>query len=195
MSNFRESFLEELADIHHAEKQLIKALPKMAKAASSTDLKDAFQEHLKQTEEQVARLEEVFESFDEKPKTKPCEAMEGLIEEGEEIIKENDSSATRDALLIAAAQKVEHYEISTYGTLSAWAELLDNEKAVNLLKENLGEEDDADEKLNELSEKINREALDEDESDEQVSSTKSGSQKVKHSMKKLGKRPVIKFKS
>jgi ferritin-like metal-binding protein YciE len=154
MSTLRETFLDELSDIYDAEKQLLKALPKMAKAAKNGQLKAGFQTHLNETEGHVSRLEEVFEAFGESAKGKTCKAMKGLIEEGEDLIKNDEG----DAALISAAQKVEHYEIAAYGSLKSWAELLDEKDAAGLLEETLDEEKDTDEKLTEVAETVNAEA-------------------------------------
>lgn len=173
MSTLNELFLEELADLYDAEKQLAKALPKMAKAASSPELRQAFESHLGETKNHVARLEEVFSAMDEKPTSKTCPAMQGLIEEGEEIIEEYDATPVRDAALICAAQKVEHYEIASYGCLCTWAEILDNDRALELLQETMNEEEQADEKLTELAEtSINLEAADSDDLEEETSDKK-----------------------
>jgi len=154
MSKLREVFLDELADVYDAEKQLVKALPKMAKAAEHEDLRTAFESHLEQTEQHVNRLEQVFEQFGEKPRGKKCKAMQGLVEEGQELIKEKEG----DAALICAAQKVEHYEIAAYGSLQAWARLMQEEEAAELLGETLEEEKAANAKLTETAEgAINRE--------------------------------------
>jgi ferritin-like metal-binding protein YciE len=154
MSKLREVFLDELADLYDAEKQLVKALPKMAKAAEHEDLRTAFESHLEQTEQHVNRLEQVFEQFGEKPRGKKCKAMQGLVEEGQELIKEKEG----DAALICAAQKVEHYEIAAYGSLQAWARLMQEEEAAELLGETLEEEKAANAKLTETAEgAINRE--------------------------------------
>ena len=123
MSELREMFLDELMDIFDAENQLLKALPKMAEAAADEDLQEGFREHLKETEQQVDRLKQVFEMLGKSAKGKPCKAMQGLVAEGEELIKEDAG----DAALICAAQKIEHYEIASYGTLCAWARLLEEE--------------------------------------------------------------------
>jgi ferritin-like metal-binding protein YciE len=146
-----ELFVDGLKDIYWAEKALTKALPKMIKNATSSELIDALSSHLKETEGQVARLEEVFASIEEKATAKKCVAMEGLIKEGTEIMEETEKGAMRDAGIIAAGQKVEHYEIATYGTLRAFAELLGHEEAVTLLQETLDEEKAADEKLSEVT--------------------------------------------
>ncbi len=148
MSKLRETFLEELADIYDAEKQLTKALPKMAKAAEHEELRNALEEHLEETEGHVERLEQVFEIFGESAKGKKCKAMQGLVQEAESLIKEEEG----DAAYIAAAQKVEHYEIAAYGTLRTWANHLGEEEAVRLLEETLEEEKAADEKLTTLAE-------------------------------------------
>ena len=149
-----ELFLEELADIHSAEQQLTKALPKMAKAAESEELRRAFEEHLEQTEEQISRLDQVFESLGEKMKRKTCKAMQGLIEEGTEVMQEHKGNPAIDAALIAAAQKVEHYEIATYGTLCTWADQMGHQDALDLLKQTIEEEETTDERLTELAETI-----------------------------------------
>ncbi len=140
-------FVDGLKDIYWAEKALTKALPKMIKNATSEELIDALTSHLEETEGQVTRLEEVFASVDEKAAAKKCAAMEGLIKEGEEIMEESDEGVMRDAGIIAAGQKVEHYEIATYGTLRAYAEILGHEEAASLLQQTLEEEKAADEKL------------------------------------------------
>jgi ferritin-like metal-binding protein YciE len=152
-------FVEELRDIYNAENQLLKALPKMAKAASSEELKSAFEEHLEQTRGHVERLDEIFEELGKKATGKTCKAMKGLIEEGSEMMEEEGEDSVLDAGIIAAAQKVEHYEIASYGTVRAWAEQLGKEDAVDLLQQTLDEESEANEKLTELAESsINVEA-------------------------------------
>jgi ferritin-like metal-binding protein YciE len=148
MSALRETLIEELKDIYDAEKQLLNALPKMAKAAQNEELKAAFEQHQQETEGQIERLEQVFEIFGEQPKGKKCKAMQGLIEEAQDLIKEDEG----DAALICAAQKTEHYEIASYGSLRAWAELLEESDAVDLLEETLDEEKATDEKLTEIAE-------------------------------------------
>jgi ferritin-like metal-binding protein YciE len=152
MSTLDELFLGEIRDLYDAERQLIKALPKMAKAASSEDLRAAFEEHLLQTEMQIDRLDQIFEALGEKASGKKCAAMAGLVKEGDEIAADTESTAVRDAGLIAAAQKVEHYEIAGYGAARTHAQLLGNEEAAQLLEETLEEEKEADEKLNALAE-------------------------------------------
>ena len=163
---------EELKDLYDAEKQLVRALPKMAKAASDPELKSAYQTHLEQTKGHVSRLEQVFELLEMKPKSKPCEAMKGLVKEGSETIEEDASDPILDVMLITASQKVEHYEISAYGTARAIAEQMHNEEIVELLRETLDEEKSTDDLLTEISERIlgevsasagNEEEEDEDE--------------------------------
>ena len=157
--SLRDAFEEELKDVLSAEKQLLKALPKMAKAATNEDLKAGFEEHLEQTKTHVERLEKVFELLDKAPRAKKCKAMEGLIEEGAELMEEDIDPDTLDAMLIGAAQKVEHYEIATYGTLVTWAKQLEMEDAASILHETLDEEKETDLKLTELAETgINAEA-------------------------------------
>src|SRR2546429_51394 len=148
MNALRETFVEELMDLYDAEKQLLKALPKMAKAAEHEELKEAFDSHLHETEEHVRRLEQVFKLMEQPVKTKKCKAMQGLIEEGEELISEEEG----DAALICAAQKVEHYEIASYGSLEAWGRLMGEDEAVELLGETLSEEKAADERLTGIAE-------------------------------------------
>lgn len=164
MSELQELFLDELADVLHAEGQLLKALPKLAKAATSADLKKAFQSHLKETEAQVNRLKQVFAKFNKPAKAKKCDAMEGLLEEGKKVMDEWADSIALDAALIAAAQKVEHYEIATYGCLCTWVEMLDNPPALKLLKQTMAEEEAADKKLTELAETCVNAAANDDSS-------------------------------
>jgi len=151
MKTLKDLFLDELADMYDAEHRIIKALPKLAKAATCSDLKAAFQSHLKQTEAQVKRLEQVFQSFGKKAKGKTCEATVGLLKEGDEIAAEFKGSPSINAALIAAAQKVEHYEMAAYGCLHAWAGLLGNRPAADLLQETLNEETDANRSLTKLA--------------------------------------------
>jgi ferritin-like metal-binding protein YciE len=153
-NDLHELFLEELADIYNAEQQLTKALPKMAKAAQSDELRQAFEEHLEETQNQITRLEQVFQSLGESMKRKTCKAMQGLIAEGSEVMEEQKGSSAIDAALICAAQKVEHYEIATYGTLCTWADQMGHEEALDLLKENIDEEEAADEKLTQIAESV-----------------------------------------
>ena len=145
---------EELKDIYSAEKQLLKALPKMVKKATSKDLRAALQDHLEVTKGQVDRMEQVFQSLGKPAKAKTCKAMKGLLEEGKEIMEEDAEDAVMDAGIIAAAQKVEHYEIASYGTVRTWARLCGEEEAAELLQETLDEEGEADKKLSELAESV-----------------------------------------
>jgi ferritin-like metal-binding protein YciE len=158
LESLHDLFVDELKDLYNAEVQLTKALPKMAKAASSEDLRTAFEDHLTETEQQVKRLETIFKQLEANPKGKKCKAMAGLIEEGKEIIEEDAEDAVKDAALIAAAQRVEHYEIAGYGTVRTYAQLLGLDEASNLLQETLDEEASADKKLTELAQNINVEA-------------------------------------
>jgi ferritin-like metal-binding protein YciE len=161
-------FQHGLEDLYDAEKQIIAALPKMAEAASSEELATAFREHLEQTKEQVKRLDKVFKTVGAKPGGKTCEGMQGLIREGEKMISEMPKSAVLDAGLIAAAQKVEHYEISGYGTARTMAEMLGQQDAADLLEETLEEEKETDENLTEIAESImsGDEVAEEDEEEE-----------------------------
>jgi ferritin-like metal-binding protein YciE len=160
LETLKELYIEELRDLYNAENQLIKALPKMAKGASSDELKEAFEKHLEQTKGHVRRLEQVFEELGEKTKGKTCQAMKGLIEEGSEVLKADGEESVRDAAVIVAAQKVEHYEIASYGSVRTFAQLLGQDKSAELLQETLDEEKEANELLNKLAEDIvNPEAL------------------------------------
>ena len=158
LTTLEDLFMEDLKDIYNAEKQLLKALPKMAKAASDATLRKAFEAHLKETKGQVARLEKAFAYLEMPARGKKCAAMEGLIEEGSELMEEAAEEAVMDAGLICAAQKVEHYEIATYGTLATWAETLGHGPVAKLLKANLAEEEAADEKLSAIAANVNQAA-------------------------------------
>jgi len=150
-STLHDAWLDELRDLYNAEKQISKALPKMIKAATAAPLADAFQSHLKETLGQIQRLEQVFESVGETPRSKTCDGMAGILEEGKDLMSEDFDEATMDACLIAAAQKVEHYEIASYGTVVVWAETMGHDKAARLLKQTLSEEEAADEKLTSIA--------------------------------------------
>ena len=156
-----DAFIDELRDAYDAERQLTKALPKMAKAATNPELRTAFETHLQETQEQIARLEQVFESLDEKTRGKHCEGVAGIIEEGKSMMEEDFDDTTMDACLIAAGQRAEHYEMAAYGTLVAWAQAMGHTEAARLLQETLDEEKAADEKLTGLAEGgITQEAAD-----------------------------------
>ncbi len=162
LDSLEKLYVNELRDLYNAENQLLKALPKMAKGASSKDLKAAFEKHLEQTETHVERLEQIFEELDQSPKGKTCHGMKGLIEEGSEILDEDGEELILDAGIIVAAQKVEHYEIASYGSVRSFAELLQRNKDATLLQTTLDEESGTNELLNELAEDIiNPEALSE----------------------------------
>jgi ferritin-like metal-binding protein YciE len=154
----KELYIDELKDLYSAENQLVKALPKMAKAASSDELRAGFEKHLEQTRGHVQRLEKIFEALGESPKGKTCKGMQGLIEEGSEVTEEDYEGSVMDAALIGAAQRVEHYEIAGYGTVRSMAETLGADDQVSLLEETLEEEKETDEKLTELAEQINTQA-------------------------------------
>jgi len=152
MQDLEDLFVDQLRDLYNAEKQLTKALPKMAKKASDDQLRQAFTMHLEQTEEHVQRLEQIFEKLGKRAGGKTCKAMQGLIEEGKELMEEDAEPEVLDAGLIAAAQRVEHYEIAGYGTVRAYAKLLGNNDAARLLQKTLDEEGDTDKKLTQLAE-------------------------------------------
>jgi len=155
ISNLEDLFVHELRDVLDAERQLVKALPKMAKAATSPDLQAAFEEHLSVTETHVDRLETIFKGMDKAARGKHCAGMEGLVTEGAELIEEEEPGAPLDAALICAAQKVEHYEIAAYGSLATWAQQLEMSQAAELLETTLAEEKETDEKLSEIAASLN----------------------------------------
>ena len=159
MTTLKDLFLDELADMHDAENRISKALPKMAQAAVNEDLKQALLDHLEETKGHIEKIKQVFAALNEKARSKECKATVGLLEEGDEIAKDNKGEPTINTAIISACQKVEHYEIASYGTLVAWAKLMDNDEVVSLLEEILEEEKNADEQLSELSETCNQEAL------------------------------------
>jgi ferritin-like metal-binding protein YciE len=177
--------VDELRDIYDAEKRLTKAIPKLAKKATNDDLRSALAAHLKETEQQVQRLEQAFEHLGERAKAKPCAGMKGIIEEGDEHVGEDyDDDDLRDAVIIGSAQRVEHYEIAAYGTAIAHARLLEHEDVVELLEESLGEEKAADQKLTEIAESVvNLEAAneegDEDSKDESSSRRRSSASSMR----------------
>lgn len=172
-NSLRNLYVNELKDIYSAEKQLTRALPKMAKAASSPDLRSGFENHLKQTQGHVERLDEIFEMLGEKAGGKKCVGMEGLINEGAEVMEQRFENDVMDAALIAAAQRVEHYEIAAYGTVAAHADLLGESEHATLLRHTLDEEKETDEKLTELSQAINV-AANEKETKDSAGKRKSG---------------------
>ena len=175
--SLRELYVAELKDLYSAETQLTKALPKMAKASSNSELRQAFEEHLRQTSEHVSRLEQIFDMLEEKPTGKKCVGMEGLVKEGAESMQEDYEDAVIDAAIIGAAQRVEHYEIAAYGTVREFAKLLGEDEHVSLLEETLEEEKQTDEKLTQLAEQINPQAeegaSEEEEGSESRESTRS----------------------
>jgi ferritin-like metal-binding protein YciE len=184
-NTLRELFIDELRDLYDAENRLVKALPKMAKASNSDELRSGIEQHLEQTKEHVERLKQVLTQLGEKPSGKKCAGMVGILQEGEELLGEDYDGALLDAAIISAAQRVEHYEIAAYGCVHAWAQELGEEDAADLLEKTLNEEKETDEKLTELAEQINASANEgveeegeedeEEESGEQeVSSTKKG---------------------
>jgi len=172
-------YVEELKDLFSAENQLLKALPKMAKASTSEDLRAAFEEHLEQTKEHVARLERIFKALDESPSGKKCKGMAGLLEEGAEMVAEDPDPEELDAGLISAAQRVEHYEMAGYGCVSAYAKRLGEDRALSLLMQTLDEEKETDKKLTQLSARINVEAADSEKSDEDRGDSKKMAAKAR----------------
>jgi ferritin-like metal-binding protein YciE len=168
MNTLKDLYLDELKDVFDAENQIAKALPKMAKEATNEELRAAIEQHIDQTQTQIERLEQIFEELGEKSKGTKCEATKGLIEEAKRMMEEADDDDTRDAAIIAAAQKIEHYEIATYGTLRTYAELLGHDEQAELLQETLDEEKETDENLTELAVScINLEAAEDEEGEEE----------------------------
>lgn len=161
IDSLRKLYVEELKDLYSAEKQILQALPRMAKKAKNPQLKAGFEEHVRVTEEQVKRLDQIFEGLGKSPRGKKCKGMEGLLEEGKEVMQEDMDDETRDAALIAAAQRVEHYEMAGYGTVRTYANLLGEREAARLLQQTLDEEGLTDKKLTQLAESINVEAMEE----------------------------------
>jgi ferritin-like metal-binding protein YciE len=159
--SFEDLLLHELKDLYDAEHQIVKALPKMAKAASSSELKSAFEEHLEQSQQHIKRLEQVFGALNKKPARQTCEAMKGLITEGDETIQEKMDGLIKDAALIAAAQRVEHYEMAGYGTVRTFANLLGHNEAAQLLQTTLDEEEQTDKTLSQIANSINVAAMQE----------------------------------
>jgi ferritin-like metal-binding protein YciE len=193
-----DAFIDELRDTYDAEKQLTKALPKLAKAASSPELREAFETHLEETQGQIERLERVFGSLDQKPRGKHCDGIAGIIEEGKAIMEEDFDDTTMDACLIAAGQRAEHYEMAAYGTLVAWAKAMGHSEAADLLQETLDEEKAADEKLSGLAEGgINQEAADAAHPDEDDEDAQSEEEETPPAKMSAGSRkaPAMRAKS
>ncbi len=157
-TTLKDVYVDELRDLYNAEQQLIKALPKMAKAATSEDLRQGFEEHLEQTKGHARRLEEIFQALGESIKGKKCKGIEGIVAEGAEVMSEDYEGAVMDAAIISAAQRVEHYEIAAYGSVHAYSTILGETDAADLLEQTLNEEKETDQKLTDLSESINEEA-------------------------------------
>jgi ferritin-like metal-binding protein YciE len=153
VNSLRELFIDEIKDIYDAEQQIVKALPKMVKAASAPDLQQAFQHHLEETNGHVQRLEEILSGLGEDAKAKKCDGARGILKEGEDAVDMDGDPSTRDAALIAAAQRVEHYEMAVYGSLKSWASQIGDQRAANLLEETLNEEKAADQKLTQIAER------------------------------------------
>lgn len=182
LSTLRELYIDELKDLYSAENQLLKALPKMAKAATSEPLKRGFEKHLEETKGQVERLETIFEALGKSPKGKKCKAMEGLVEESKELLEEDAEPEVLDAGLIAAAQRVEHYEMAGYGCVRTYAQLLGETAAAKLLQATLDEEGKTDKALTQLAEKINVDAEGDEESEEETAETKAPRKRRKMSL-------------
>jgi ferritin-like metal-binding protein YciE len=159
LENLHQMYLKELRDLYHAEKQIVKALPKMIDAAESSDLRTALTNHLEETRNHVVRLERVFQNQNEEPKTETCKGMEGIIDEGKDIVSHDENVNVRDAGIIAGAQKVEHYEIAAYGSVRTWAEQMGHMQDAQLLQETLNEEKQADAKLTQIAKSLNVEAV------------------------------------
>jgi len=188
-----DAFIDELRDTYDAERQLTKALPKLAKASTSPELRTAFETHLEETLGQIERLEAVFEALNERVRGKHCDGIAGIIEEGKSIMEEDFDESTMDACLIAAGQRAEHYEMAAYGTLVAWAKAMGHTEAADLLQENLDEEKAADEKLSGLAEGgINQEAADaahpDGEEDEEPAPVRASTKSKSAAAKSLGRR-------
>jgi ferritin-like metal-binding protein YciE len=166
-NSLRELYVEQLKDLYDAEHQIIKALPKMIEAAQAAELRDALNEHLDATKEQANRIEQIFKNLGERQRTEKCKGMQGIIEEGDKLIKEIENEDVRDAAIIASAQRVEHYEIAGYGTARTYAELLDEQDARGLLQQTLNEEEEADQVLTDLAGNINTEAIEEGPAEEE----------------------------
>ncbi len=165
INSLRDLYVEQLRDLYDGENQIIKALPKMIESTDSDDLRSALEEHLEITRQQAQRLETIFQGLGQSAKAQKCKGMEGIIKEGSEVLKEDMAESVKDAAIIASAQRVEHYEIAGYGTVRTYAELLGEDKAVELLEQTLEEEKEADEKLSQLAEEINVEAEEGEEED------------------------------
>lgn len=178
---------DELEDIYDAEHQLVKALPRMIEKSSSPELQRALKQHLTVTQNQITRLEQVFETLGEKAKRKPCKGMAGIVSEGSEMLEEDLEASTKDAAIISAAQKVEHYEIASYGTVRTLAQTLGNNEIAELLEETLEEEKEADQLLTQIAESsINDEAASEEESDEEVEEKGNGRSRASQAGQKAG---------
>jgi ferritin-like metal-binding protein YciE len=174
----RQLYIDELKDLYSAETQMVKALPKLAKASANAELRQAFEEHLRQTSDQVSRLEQIFEMLEEKPTGRKCLGMDGLVKESAETMQEDYSEQVMDAAIIGAAQRVEHYEIAGYGTVRAFAELLGETDQISLIEQTLEEEKRADEKLTQLAQQINSQAEGKQEAGGQRSTPKSPSKRA-----------------
>lgn len=188
INSLQELYVEELQDLYDAEHQIIKALPKMIGKAESEELKDALTEHLEITKEQAKRIERIFSEMGEKAKAEKCKGMQGIIAEGDDLIGDIEDSGVRDAAIIAAAQRVEHYEMAGYGTARTYAEQLGEDEAANLLQQTLEEEKEADEKLTTLASEINQEAAEGAEEEAEVQPRTSRTSRSTSSHRKTTKR-------
>lgn len=193
--SLQEKLVDEIRDLYHAEKQLIKALPKLAKASTHEDLREAFETHLEETREQVTRLEEVFAALGEKVRAKNCPGMAGIIEEGSELLEE-EGGPVLDAAIIAAAQRAEHYEIGAYGTCVAWARLLGLDEVVSLLDETLEEEKAADKKLTALAEQeVNLNAVNVASEEQEEEGEETSSRSSRGRATRTSSRPAVRRQS
>lgn len=193
MKSLEDLFVDKLKDIHDAEKRITRALPKMIKAANSPELSEAFEEHLQVTEQQIERLDQIFQSLGKTPGRKPCHGMMGILEEGTETMEKEGPESVMDAALIASAQEVEHYEIGAYGCLKTWADVLGHKEEAKLLQQSLEEEEETDEKLTQIASTINSQAMSEgggEQDDEEMVtvSRRSGNGSMSSSGKKSGRR-------
>jgi ferritin-like metal-binding protein YciE len=186
-NTLRELFVDELRDLYDAENRLVKALPKLAKAATMDELREGFETHLEQTKEHVERIKQIMTSLDEKPTGKKCPGMMGILQEGDEMMEEDFEGSVMDAALIASAQRAEHYEIAAYGCVYSWAKELGEEEAAQLLEKTLNEEKETDAKLTELAEQVNSSANSQEEEEESGEESEEGEESKAEAPVRRGK--------